>query len=164
MLLLEGIIIFLILINAKINSNINTKTVGGHYNRAKTVAENLKLSPALLSRFDLVFIMIDTPNEESDMFLSDHIMKRHRRSNSSTTCVTQCNVRSESVSEGENNTLSSRLRPSPQELPIDLIPHQLIKIYLAYARRYVFPKLLPEAAETIKSFYLELRSVGMSEA
>jgi DNA helicase MCM8 len=28
--------------------------VGGHYNRAKTVSENLRLGPALLSRFDLV--------------------------------------------------------------------------------------------------------------
>ena len=27
--------------------------VGGHYNRAKTVSENLKMSSALLSRFDL---------------------------------------------------------------------------------------------------------------
>merc|ERR1719376_269045 len=48
--------------------------VGGHYNRAKTVAENLKLSPALLSRFDIIFIMIDKPDEEHDLFLSEHIM------------------------------------------------------------------------------------------
>ena len=27
--------------------------VGGHYNRAKSVSENLKMSSALLSRFDL---------------------------------------------------------------------------------------------------------------
>ena len=37
--------------------------VGGHYNRAKTVSENLKLGPALLSRFDLVFILIDKPDD-----------------------------------------------------------------------------------------------------
>ncbi len=33
--------------------------IGGHYNKAKTVAENLRMNPALLSRFDLVFILID---------------------------------------------------------------------------------------------------------
>mmetsp|Transcript_29193 Transcript_29193/g.94096 ORF Transcript_29193/g.94096 Transcript_29193/m.94096 type:complete len:589 (-) Transcript_29193:1534-3300(-) len=33
--------------------------VGGHYNRAKTVAENLKLPPNLLSRFDLLFVLLD---------------------------------------------------------------------------------------------------------
>jgi DNA helicase MCM8 len=39
---------------------------GGHYNKDKTVSQNLRLSPALLSRFDLVFILIDRPNEELD--------------------------------------------------------------------------------------------------
>lgn len=37
--------------------------VSGHYNRAKTVAENLRMGQALLSRFDLVFILMDQPNE-----------------------------------------------------------------------------------------------------
>jgi len=40
--------------------------VGGHYNKAKTVSENLKLGSALLSRFDLVYILLDTPNEQRD--------------------------------------------------------------------------------------------------
>ncbi|KAL0969003.1 hypothetical protein UPYG_G00221450, partial [Umbra pygmaea] len=32
---------------------------GGHYNRAKTVSENLKMGSALLSRFDVVFLLLD---------------------------------------------------------------------------------------------------------
>lgn len=35
----------------------------GHYNRSKTVAENLRMGQPLLSRFDLVFILLDRPNE-----------------------------------------------------------------------------------------------------
>ena len=38
--------------------------VAGVYNRSKTVHENLKMSPALLSRFDLCFILLDTPTAE----------------------------------------------------------------------------------------------------
>ena len=34
-------------------------------------------SPALLSRFDIIFILIDKPDEEHDLFLSEHIMNRH---------------------------------------------------------------------------------------
>ncbi|KAJ3230198.1 DNA replication licensing factor mcm8, partial [Chytriomyces hyalinus] len=49
--------------------------VGGHYNKAKTVSENLKMNTALLSRFDLVFILLDKPDEQLDKFLSDHIIK-----------------------------------------------------------------------------------------
>ena len=43
--------------------------------KAKTVSENLKMSPALLSRFDLIFILLDKPNQEMDVFLSEHVMK-----------------------------------------------------------------------------------------
>ena len=39
---------------------------GGHYNKAKTVSENLRMGGALLSRFDLVYILLDTPNEQRD--------------------------------------------------------------------------------------------------
>jgi len=48
--------------------------VGGHYNKAKSVSENLKMSSALLSRFDLIFILLDKPDQEMDHFLSEHVM------------------------------------------------------------------------------------------
>jgi DNA helicase MCM8 len=81
--------------------------VGGHYNKARTVSENLKMSSALLSRFDLVFILLDEvsatestriaaktsmyfmtalpvftasiqqANEERDRLLSEHVMSLH---------------------------------------------------------------------------------------
>ncbi len=41
------------------------------------MAENLKLSPALLSRFDLVFILLDKPDEGIDKRLSEHVMAMH---------------------------------------------------------------------------------------
>jgi len=37
--------------------------VGGHYDQRKTVSENIKMSPALMSRFDLIFIMLDKPDQ-----------------------------------------------------------------------------------------------------
>jgi DNA helicase MCM8 len=49
--------------------------IGGHYNKGRTVAENLKMNGALLSRFDLVFILLDNPDVTMDKFLSEHIMK-----------------------------------------------------------------------------------------
>ena len=33
--------------------------VGGHYQQEKTIAQNLKMSAPLLSRFDLIFILLD---------------------------------------------------------------------------------------------------------
>ena len=42
--------------------------------RSKTVNENLKMSAAILSRFDLIFILLDKPDEIMDQRLSEHIM------------------------------------------------------------------------------------------
>ena len=51
--------------------------VKGLYNRSKTVNENLKMSPALLSRFDLCFICVDDPNDELDENLAFHVLAPH---------------------------------------------------------------------------------------
>lgn len=52
----------------------NTYLKCGFPSRAKTVNENLKMSSPLLSRFDLVFILLDRPDEHMDKRLSEHIM------------------------------------------------------------------------------------------
>lgn len=46
----------------------------GHYNKSKTVAQNLKISAPLLSRFDLVFVLLDKPDIHHDELISEHIM------------------------------------------------------------------------------------------
>ena len=87
--------------------------MGGHYNKAKSVSENLKLHPALLSRFDLVFILIDKPNEELDCRLSDHIMNLHRKTNQNSGS-TMSLASSSSINLAENaGTLAARLAPLP---------------------------------------------------
>lgn len=42
--------------------------------------------------------------------------------------------------------------------PIDLLPHVLLRKYIAYARKYVpSPRLSSAAAKVLQHFYLELR-------
>lgn len=36
--------------------------IGGNYNKEKNVMGNIKISNAILSRFDLIFLMIDKPD------------------------------------------------------------------------------------------------------
>eukprot|EP01037_Dinobryon_pediforme_P042654 gene42654-53170_t len=38
----------------------------GKYHKKRSVSENLRMNPALLSRFDLIFLMVDTPDEDRD--------------------------------------------------------------------------------------------------
>lgn len=53
---------------------LHAKCLALKCSRAKTVNENLKMNAALLSRFDLVFILLDKPDELLDKRLSEHIM------------------------------------------------------------------------------------------
>lgn len=57
--------------------------VGGHYDRSKTVAENLRIAQPLLSRFDIIFILMDNPDQERDHLISEHVIDLHIRGNSS---------------------------------------------------------------------------------
>lgn len=50
---------------------------GGSYNRMRTLAENIKLPSPLLSRFDLIFLLLDTPDQQRDAALSRHILEMH---------------------------------------------------------------------------------------
>jgi DNA replication licensing factor MCM4 len=48
--------------------------VHSKYDKSKSVVENINLPPALLSRFDLIYLMLDVPNEENDRRLAAHIL------------------------------------------------------------------------------------------
>ena len=142
--------------------------VGGHYNKGKTVSENLKMGGALLSRFDLVFILLDKPDEERDQMLSEHVMSLHSKKTGAVTArrmpngTIQASQNSQNVSRiFSDTTLSERLKVSSNE-DFDPIPHVLLRKYIAYARKYVTPKLSSEAAKVIQDFYLELRKQRQS--
>ncbi|KAJ1778707.1 DNA replication licensing factor mcm8, partial [Coemansia sp. RSA 2523] len=128
---------------------------GGHYNKAKTVAENLKINSALLSRFDLVFILLDRPDVDMDRFLSEHVMALHSGNRSSRDqSASQCVQQAED--ESATGSLQNSLRARPGE-KIDFIPPPLLRKYVAYARKYVHPRLTPGATQKLQEFYLELR-------
>ena len=132
--------------------------VGGHYSKAKTVSENLKMHPALLSRFDLVFVLVDNPNEEKDMRLSDHIMTLHSRSSSSGYSASKGSASSSALDTSSSSYISlvNKLSVNPGE-EVDIMDLNNFRKYIAYARRYVKPELSSEAAEEIQKFYIELR-------
>lgn len=48
--------------------------VDSKYDPKKSVIENINLPPSLLSRFDLIFLMLDVPNEANDKLLATHIL------------------------------------------------------------------------------------------
>ena len=75
------------LAKAGINATLNARTSilaaanpnGGRYDRSKKLKHNLSLPPAILSRFDLIHVMIDEPDEFRDYDLARHIVSLHQR-------------------------------------------------------------------------------------
>ncbi|CAJ1066760.1 DNA helicase MCM8%2C partial [Xyrichtys novacula] len=138
--------------------------IGGHYNRGKTVSENLKMGSALLSRFDVVFLLLDIPDESHDRHLSEHVMaNRAGKGRTSSAMVTRTNSESAMsvLLEHSDMPLSERLQ-LPAGENIDPIPACLLRKYISYARQYVHPTLSPEAAQILQDFYLSLRSQAHS--
>ncbi|XP_065488031.1 DNA replication licensing factor MCM3 isoform X3 [Caloenas nicobarica] len=53
------------------------------YDQYKTPMENIGLQDSLLSRFDLLFIVLDQMDPEQDREISDHVLRMHRYRNPS---------------------------------------------------------------------------------
>lgn len=96
----------------------------GRFNRAKPLPEQLDLPPTLISRFDLIFVLLDEPDEETDAAIAEHILK---------------------VRRGEKEVVTPK------------VPYDLLKKYIAYARKNVHPVLSKEAMEEIKRYYVRMR-------
>ncbi|WP_297073331.1 LAGLIDADG family homing endonuclease [Thermococcus sp.] len=96
----------------------------GRFNRHKSLPEQLDLPPTLLSRFDLIFLLLDEPDEKIDASIAEHIL---------------------------------RVRRGEAEVVTPKIPYDLLKKYIAYARKNVHPVLSREAMEEIKRYYVKMR-------
>jgi len=51
----------------------------GRYEPHRTISENISLPVTILSRFDLIFILRDVPDKETDSKMSEHILEIHRK-------------------------------------------------------------------------------------
>ena len=109
----------------------------GRYDRYKTPTQNIRLPPSLLSRFDLIFIIVDKPNASDDAQMAEFILKN-------------------SMTQPEENIEESDDSQSP-------IPRDLLKKYIKHAKRSCHPVLTNDAKERIKEYYLELRGQYDSE-
>jgi DNA helicase MCM8 len=170
--------------------------VGGHYNRAKSVAQNLKMSAPLLSRFDLIFILLDKADAERDSMLAHHVMNRHggrdmkRQRHTDTTSRSagggsdwgggEGSAGSAGMGWGANNgsatagedfgwsggggggggaraSVGDRLRASASSERRDLMPRDMMRKYIAFAKQSIHPMLSAGAAQLLQKQYLKLR-------
>ncbi len=131
--------------NASILAAANPKF--GRFDPHELPANQFNIPPTLLSRFDLIFPMMDEINEKRDAELAEHILTSHFVSGLRT-----------GTSIYDDETIKKA-----EEKVSPVISPELLRKYIAYARKNYKPVLSQEAMDKIKNFYLELRKIGEQE-
>jgi replicative DNA helicase Mcm len=101
----------------------------GRFDQNKNLGDQFAITPTLLTRFDLIFPIVDVLDEEKDTKLATHILKTH-------------------MGQDVGNEYER------------LVDRELLRKFIAYARRTVRPKLSKDATDKIKEFYVDLRRMG----
>ena len=119
--------------------------VGGRYNHDKTISQNIKLNDALLSRFDLIFVILDRPDEEIDKYLTERILAKTTANNSnSNSQFSKAKTLSTQLAEtGDSMHSTAFLRDLSKKHQVNadnLISHQMMKKYISYAQRFISPE------------------------
>lgn len=64
-------------LNARVSILAAANPAYGRYNHKKSITQNIQLPAALLSRFDLLWLIADRPDRENDLRLAQHITYVH---------------------------------------------------------------------------------------
>jgi hypothetical protein len=65
-------------LNARTSILAASNPLFGRYDRTKTLRQNVQISAPIMSRFDLFFVVLDEPNEETDTAIASHIVRVHQ--------------------------------------------------------------------------------------
>jgi len=65
-------------LNARASILAAANPEGGRYDRKKTLRQNLNLTSAIMSRFDLFFVVLDELDERTDYAIAKHIVSIHQ--------------------------------------------------------------------------------------
>eukprot|EP00741_Cyanophora_paradoxa_P009453 tig00000144_g9157.t1 len=121
-------------LNARTSVLAAANPVESRYNVQKSVLENIDLPPTLLSRFDLIYLLIDKVNDQEDAMLARHIVSMFSNKD----------YRDKKSLDG-------------------LIAIEKLKRYVAFARHRINPQITDSAAAKLVEGYRQLRQLGNSK-
>lgn len=117
-------------LNARTSILASANPIGSKYNPNLPVPQNIDLPPTLLSRFDLVYLVLDHIEEANDRRLANHMVSMYL--------------------EDKPQTGSK----------LEVLPVETLTAYISYARQNVHPKLTAEAGDALVIAYVALRKLG----
>ncbi|XP_017312089.1 MCM3 minichromosome maintenance deficient 3 (S. cerevisiae), like isoform X1 [Ictalurus punctatus] len=158
-------------LNARCSVLAAANPVYGRYDQYKTPMENIGLQDSLLSRFDLLFIVLDQMDSESDREISEHVLRMHRYRppgeqegaamplgstvdmfTTEDPNITEATEQELQIYEKKDNVLHGHRKKKEK-----IVTMEFIRKYIHVAK-LVKPVLTQEASDYIAEEYTKLRS------
>lgn len=132
----------------------------GRYNRRKSLSENINLPNSLLSRFDLMFLILDIADVDRDMSLARHVTFVHQNegvgASKDNSNVGTADGDSDEEEIGFGAGGYSQSQNDEQQL---VVTSNVLREYISRARRHQ-PVVPADVAPYIVEAYVTLRSQG----
>ncbi len=112
----------------------------GRFDPNQYPAEQFDIPTTLLSRFDLIFPIKDNMDVEQDKNIARHILMQHQAAGAQ-------------IAEIQGY----------EQVELAPINSELLRTYIAYARKGIHPRLSEEASNRIQEYYIDLRRIGSKQ-
>uniref|UniRef100_A0A6I8SA22 DNA replication licensing factor MCM3 n=1 Tax=Xenopus tropicalis TaxID=8364 RepID=A0A6I8SA22_XENTR len=158
-------------LNARCSVLAAANPVYGRYDQYRTPMENIGLQDSLLSRFDLLFIVLDKMDAENDREIADHVLRMHRYrtpgEQDGYALPLGCSVEIFATDDPNASDVTDQelqiyekhdnLLHGPRKNKSKIVSMQFIRKYIHVAK-LIKPVLTPEAADYISQEYAKIRN------
>ncbi len=155
-------------LNARCSVLAAANPIYGEYQRELSANKNIALPDSLLSRFDLLFIVLDEHTEKRDRKVAERVIQNHKNPIDTVSTMSSYNekiiepeIHTDDVQNTEIFEKSHRNSNSNSNIKKEVLTRSFLRKYLHYVKKSTTPVLTNEASIYISEKWTELR--GLTE-